>query len=115
MRRLLAGVAAIVLIGVVGYVGLALAMPRQSLDIDYYRVVDSTTIVVGTHSSPDTWNRASVTVLPSSIQVIAEASNWPFMLARGIASPMELTVSLPEPIGDRSVTGSDGRAIANRE
>ena len=109
--RVIAAVLAIAIAGAAGYWGLALLQPRTNLPISYYRVVDPSRLAIGVIGGPGRWNRAYATSTSSSVRVTAESSSWPFMLSRAMAVSMELTVTLAEPLAERTVTDSEGRPI----
>lgn len=124
MRRLaavLAGIATAVLILAVVYVALILLAPRRNLPIDYYRVIDADTIAIGTTTSgtgagqPDVWTRATIqSESAEEVVVVVEYSNWPFGFSQEVPVPIELTVDLSDPLGDRDVVAPDGRTIPQR-
>ena len=113
--RLAAVIGAIIILAAAGYGALVLIQPRHELPVEYYRIVDSTTLAIGVSGGSGTWDRTSVVAFsPSTVQITAESSNWPFMLSPGMAVPKELSLTLPEPLGDRTVTDADGRVVPRR-
>lgn len=108
-----AALGAIMVVALVGYGALILLQPRHQLEIEYYRVVDPTTLAIGVlGGGSGRWERVSVLgSTPSTVQITAESSSWPFLLSTGMAVPKELTLTLAEPLGDRTVTDADGGSV----
>jgi hypothetical protein len=81
--------------------------------LDYYRIVDDRTLVVGTDVGPGSWTRVTSIVETPSTITIAVGS---FLIQPGPgaaeAVPLELTVDLGDPISARTVVdASTGVAI----
>src|SRR3954452_19072676 len=84
------------------------ALAVRALDspsrLEYYRVINDRTLVVGTDVGPGAWTRVTGTAETSSTVTVAVSS---FLLRPGPgpaeAIPAELTVNLGDPIGDRVV------------
>jgi hypothetical protein len=85
--------------------------------IEYYRVLEPQQIAVGTYTGNGVWTRvADVTETESTIAVVVKTWMIPFMTGPAVAFPVELTVSLDEPVDGRAVTDSNtGYWPPNRE
>jgi hypothetical protein len=97
----------VVLVLALGVVRLA----DKSFPIYDYRVIDDHTIVIGTVTGPWTWTRVTtVTETTSSVTVGVSSISAP---GPGFGDDiLELTVTLRDPIGDRTVIdASDGLPV----
>ena len=94
---------------VVAAVVLVLAVAAvRSLDspswIDYYRVVDERTLVVGTDAGPGAWTRVtSLIETPSTVTVTVSSLFVQIGPGTAAAVPVESTVILRDPIASRTV------------
>ncbi|OGN80893.1 MAG: hypothetical protein A2X23_06550 [Chloroflexi bacterium GWC2_73_18] len=101
-------VVAVVVVLVVAWVrALDRAMP-----IEYYRVVDAQTVVVGSLTGAGAWTRlTSVVETPAAVTVTVSSLQAPLPGA-GAANLLELVVKLHDPLGSRPVIdGSDGENV----
>jgi hypothetical protein len=92
-----------------GVVGLAAAVlffaePGDVLTIDSYELVEPATIHVRTSAGSAAWTRVTeVTETASRVQIAVKSWGWPVPQSN-FAHPLELTVMLDAPLGDRQVT-----------
>ena len=100
-------VAAVVLFVIVSVRALDRATP-----IDYYRIVDQQTLVVGTMTGTASWTRvAGVAETPSTITITVSSLNAP-VPGTDVGYRLELTVELVAPIGSKTVVdGSSGGIV----
>lgn len=106
--RLLAAVALVVVVAVIGY--LLLDKPNS---ISYYRVIDDYTLVAGSDSGPNANVRVtSVVETASTVSVTVSALDLTFGQTGEGATPYESIAKLSDPLGDRTVIdGSDGEVV----
>jgi hypothetical protein len=106
LTRILAALAVLVAVGAVGF--LSVRDEGHVEPIEYYRLVEPDTIAIGTHTGEAVWTRvADVTETESGVLVVVKTWMIPFIMRPGIGYPIELTVILDGPLGDRVVI--DGR------
>jgi hypothetical protein len=104
--RILVVLAVLVAVGAVGFLSVRDAGHVEP--IEYYRLVEPDTIAIGTHTGEAVWTRvADVTETESGVLVVVKTWMIPFIMRPGIGYPIELTVILDGPLGDRVVI--DGR------
>jgi hypothetical protein len=83
------------------YVATQIGAPRLAT---YYRVVDDSTIAVGTTTGPREWTRVtSVSESDSAIMIEIKSLSVPFVAGTGVGRDVELTVQLSSPLGERVV------------
>jgi hypothetical protein len=71
--------------------------------IDSYRLIDDDTIAIMTTTSDLTWTRVtSVHETETRVEITVRSVTVPLPMA-SVAYPLELTVDLREPLGDRQV------------
>ena len=76
--------------------------------IDYYRLVDDHTLVIGTVTGPMTWTGVT-SVTETDVSVAVGVSRFSVPLPGFGGDILELTVTLQRPLGDRTVVdASDG-------
>lgn len=88
----------VVLALTMGWLGLLDASAR----IVYYRVIDDHTVAVGAETGPSFWARVT-TLTETSSSVVVGVSTIRAPVASIGGDPVELTVNLHDPIGDRAV------------
>lgn len=92
-----------IVLGVVALV-FFVASPGNVLMLDYYELEDADTIRVGTSAGSAAWTRVTdVTETSSKVQITVKSWSWPVPQA-DVGYPIELTVNLETPLGDRQVT-----------
>jgi hypothetical protein len=81
--------------------------------IDYYRVVDDGTLVVGTVEGPGAWTRVtSITETPSTATIIVSSFLVRSLPGTDVGIQVESVVELRDPIGGRTVVdGSRGEPV----
>lgn len=81
--------------------------------IDYYRVDDEQTVVVGTVTGPGAWTRVtSVTETPSTVTITVSSLLLQIGPGSAVGVPVESVAKLHDPIGSRTVIdGSCGLPV----
>ena len=81
--------------------------------IDYYRVVDDQTLVVGTVTGRGAWTRVTnVTETPATVTIIVSSFLIQFGPGTAVGVPVEFFAMLHDPIGSRTVIdGSSGLPV----
>jgi len=101
---------ALILLVVVG--GCALGLDHSS-PIDYYRVIDSRTIVVGVGTGPTFWARV-VSLTETATKITIGARSLAIPVPSTADQITEVTVVLASDVGDRQVFDAmTGRALPN--
>ena len=95
---MLAGITAL------GAAAFFLASAGRVLVIDTYELVDAARVRVSTYASSAAWTRVTgVSETSSQVHITVKLWEWPVPQA-GIGEPLDLTVTLDAPLGDRRVT-----------
>ena len=82
--------------------------------IDSYRLIDDDTIAIMTTTGDLTWTRVtSVHETETQVEITVRSVTVPLPMA-SVAFPLELTVSLREPLGDRQVMDGSGHSPTRR-
>ena len=98
----LAGI--VLAIAAVLIIGFVILRPGAPVPIGYYRLVDGDTIIVGVDSSEDGETRVtSVEETQASVTITVQWFSSSILSRAGVGIPMEFTVDLQEPLGDREV------------
>lgn len=81
--------------------------------INYYRVVDGQTLIVGTETGQGAWTRVtSVTERPETVTIKVSSLRIQLGAGTGGAVPVEFVVKLQDPIDGRTVLdGSSGLPV----
>jgi hypothetical protein len=84
----------------------------RATPMNYYRIVDQQTLVVGTVTGPASWTRVvGVAETPSTITITVSSLDAP-VPGTDVGYPLELTVKLVYPIGGKTVLdGSSGGIV----
>ncbi|HEX2754185.1 MAG TPA: hypothetical protein VHM48_01905, partial [Candidatus Limnocylindrales bacterium] len=76
---------------------------------------DEHSLVVGTATGPGAWTRVtSVTETPTTVTITVNALMVQLGPAAAYAVPVEITASLHDPIGDRTVIDGSTRLVVQR-
>lgn len=98
---------------VAGFV-IGVILPGRAVRIDYYRVVDQQTLVVGAETENGEWTRVtSVVETASTVTIAVRGLQAPIRGAGGGGGQgIEFIVKLRDPIGSRTVVdGSRGQVV----
>jgi hypothetical protein len=107
-------VAVIVLLVISGLVIASIVLGDRAVRIDYYRVVDQQTLVVGAETDSHSWTRVT-SVVETGTTVTITVGALPLkapLPGAGGGQGVELMVKLRDPIGSRRVVdGSRGETV----
>jgi hypothetical protein len=96
--------AILVIVALSGLVFWILRPGGTPLVLDYYRIVDADSINVGTSTGAGVETRVTnVLETSDSVTITVQRFQQVFGLTRGGTHPIELTVDLDQPVGDRRV------------
>jgi hypothetical protein len=101
----------------VAVVLVLVVMAIRALDsaswIQYYRVVDDQTLVVGTTEGPGAWTRVTnITETPSTVTITVSSLLIRLGPGTAVGIPVESVAKLHDPIGNRTVLdGSSGLPV----
>ncbi len=93
-------------LGIVALIAAAflVAEPGDVLTIESYELIEPETIRIRTSAGSAAWTRVTqVTETASRVQITVKSTGWPVPQS-DVANPLELTVMLDAPLGDRHVT-----------
>jgi hypothetical protein len=81
--------------------------------VNYYRVVDDRTLVVGTVTGSGAWTRVtSVAETESTVTIIVRSLLFQLAPGTAVGIPVESVVKLHDPVGSRTVIdGSSGTSV----
>lgn len=102
-------VVAVILVLVV----MAVRLLDSASRIDYYRVSDDRTLIVGTVTGPVAWTRVtSVVETPSTVTITVSSLSIQLGPGTALGYPVESVAKLHDPVASRTVIdGSSGLAI----
>jgi hypothetical protein len=98
----------------IGMAACTILVTDRAVWIEYYRVVDQQTLVVGADTDSHSWTRVtSVVETATTVTITVRALPPPITSPGGAGQGLELIVKLRDPIGSRTVVdGSSGGAVA---
>ncbi|MGA3057309.1 MAG: hypothetical protein ABSE70_04630 [Candidatus Limnocylindrales bacterium] len=98
----------------IGMAACTILVTDRAVRIEYYRVVDEHTLVVGAETENRSWTRVtSVVETTTTVTITVRALPPPITLGvDGAGQGLELIVKLRDPIGSRTVVdGSRGQVV----
>jgi hypothetical protein len=106
-------VAFVVVFLVIGLVVASILGSDRAVRIDYYRVVDQQTLVIGAEIDNHTWTRVtSLVETATTVTITVRELQAPIRGGAGGGQGLELIVKLRDPIGSRTVVdGSRGQVV----
>ena len=98
----------------IGMAACTILVTDRAVWIEYYRVVDQQTLVVGADTDSRSWTRVTnVVETTTTVTITVRALPPPIRNGTGGGQGLELIVKLRDPIGSRTVVdGSSGEAVA---
>jgi hypothetical protein len=108
-------VAFVIVMLVTGLVAGSILETDRAVRIDYYRVVDQHTLVVGAETDTSSWTTrvTSAVETATTVTITVRELPSPIWIGAGGGQGLELIVKLHDPIGSRTVVdGSSGEVVA---
>ena len=105
----------IVVFCLIGTTACTVLATDRAMPIDYYRVVDQHTIVVGAETDSSSWTTRVTSVVEAAATVTVTVRELPSPLWNGAGGGqgIEFVVKLRDPLGSRTVVdGSSGEVVA---
>ncbi len=112
-RWLLLSTILFVVFCLIGMAACTILVTDRAVRIDYYRVVDQKTLVIGAETDTSSWTRVtSVVETATTVTITVRALPPPIRNGTGGGQGVEFIVKLRDPIGSRTVVdGSRGQVV----
>src|ERR1035437_902851 len=97
----------------IGVAACTILVTDRAVRIDYYRVADQHTLVVGAETDTSSWTRVtSVVETATTVTITVKGLEAPIRNGTGGGQGVEFIVKLRDPIGSRTVVdGSRGQVV----